>query len=40
MQGMIFGETPTFEIIIDTLVQYNSELNGILKRFDNENINN
>lgn len=39
MQGMIFGETPTFEIIIDTLVQYNSELNGVLKRFDNENIN-
>ena len=33
------ADITAFEIIIDTLVQYNSELNGILKRFYNENIN-
>lgn len=32
MQGMIFGDTPTFETILDTLAQYNGELNDILKK--------
>jgi hypothetical protein len=34
MQEMIFGDTPAFEIILDTLIQYNSELNTVLKRLD------
>ena len=32
MQEMIFGEIPTFEVILDTIAHYNEEINISIKQ--------